>query len=207
MSDQQSRSSEKTEPTAPKWSSPKSMGYHQLGPLPTSKEYDGIMVVVDRFSKMARYIPVTVNITSKRIARTLWERVFKDTTIPRKVISDRGPQFVSNFMRELCNQLGIERNPSTRPIIPKLTVRQREPTRKWNNTFSCMSATDKTTGPSGYRWPNSPTTTGNIRTLGDLHSSWISEGTQTSMGMEKHRLKRCHRWTNLSKGYERRGRK
>jgi len=33
-------------------------------------------------------------------------------------------------MRELCNQLGIERNPSM-AITPKLTAKQREPTKKW----------------------------------------------------------------------------
>ena len=71
------------------------------------------MVVVDRFPKMTCYIPVTMNITSKGVAKNLWEQVFKDTGLLRKVISDRGPQFVSNFMKELCNQLGIERNPST----------------------------------------------------------------------------------------------
>ena len=43
----------------------------------------------------------------------LWKRVFKDVGLPRKVISDRGPQFVSNFMKELCLRLEIERNPST----------------------------------------------------------------------------------------------
>jgi len=42
-----------------------------------------------------------------------WDRVFKDIEIPQKVISDRGPQFVSRFMKELCSQLGVERNPST----------------------------------------------------------------------------------------------
>ena len=42
-----------------------------------------------------------------------WDRVFKDVGISQKVISDRGPQFVSRFMKELCYQLGVERNPST----------------------------------------------------------------------------------------------
>ena len=76
-------------------------------------EDDRVLVVVDRFSKMACYIPITMNITSKGVAKSLWERVFKDTRLPRKVISDRGSQFISNFMKELCNQLGIKRNPST----------------------------------------------------------------------------------------------
>jgi len=52
-----------------------------------------------------------MNITLKGVAKSLWERIFKNTGVPRKVISNYGPQFVSNFMKELCNQLGIERNP------------------------------------------------------------------------------------------------
>ena len=86
-----------------------------VGPLPTSSGYNGILVTVNQFSKMARYIPINMEISSRRVAQKLWERVFKvkDVGLPKKVISDRGPQFVSNFMKELCLQLGIERNPST----------------------------------------------------------------------------------------------
>jgi len=84
-----------------------------VGPLPISSGYNGIMVAVDRFSKMARYIPINMEISSRGVAQKLWERVFKDVGLPWKVISDRGPQFVSNFMKELCLRLGIERNPST----------------------------------------------------------------------------------------------
>ena len=39
--------------------------------------------------------------------------MFKDVGIPKKILSDRGPQFVLNFMKELCLCLGIEWNPST----------------------------------------------------------------------------------------------
>jgi len=70
-------------------------------------------VIVDRFSKMARYIPINMNITAQGVAKISWDRVFKDMGIPQKVISDRGPQFVLRFMKELCSRLGIERNPST----------------------------------------------------------------------------------------------
>jgi len=62
---------------------------------------------------MARYIPINMNITAQGVAKISWDRVFKDMGIPKKVISDRGPQFVLRFMKELCSQLGIERNPST----------------------------------------------------------------------------------------------
>ena len=72
------------------------------------------MVEVDRFSKNSTlYSNNNENITSKGVAKNLWKLVFKDTGLPQKVISDRGCQFVSKFMKELCNQLGIERNSST----------------------------------------------------------------------------------------------
>jgi len=61
---------------------------------------------------MAQYISINIEISSRGVAQKLWERVFKDVGLPKKVISDRDPQFVSNFMKKLCLQLGIEQNPS-----------------------------------------------------------------------------------------------
>jgi len=84
-----------------------------VGPLPELSGHDGILVIVDRFSKMAHYVPISMNITVQGVAKISGDRVFKDVGLPRKVISDRGPQFVSRFMKELCSQLGVERNPST----------------------------------------------------------------------------------------------
>ena len=59
-----------------------------IGPLPESVRYDGILVIVDCFSKMARYIPINMNITAQGVAKTSWNRVFKDIGIPQKVISN-----------------------------------------------------------------------------------------------------------------------
>jgi len=74
-----------------------------IGPLPESAGYDRILVIVDRFSKMAHYAPINMNITTQGVAKVSWDQVFKDVGIPQKVISDRGPQFVSRFMKELCS--------------------------------------------------------------------------------------------------------
>ena len=62
-----------------------------IGPLPESSGYDRILVIVDRFSKMACYIPIDMNITAQGVAKVSWDWVFKDVGIPQKVISDRGP--------------------------------------------------------------------------------------------------------------------
>ena len=83
-----------------------------MGPLPESSEHDGILVIVDHFSKMAHYIPISMNIMAQGVAKISWDRVFKDIGLPQKVISDRGPQFMFRFIKELCSRLGVERNPS-----------------------------------------------------------------------------------------------
>ena len=47
------------------------------------------------------------------MAKIYWDNVFKLHGIPQKVISDWGPQFESQFMKDLYQLLGIEGNPST----------------------------------------------------------------------------------------------
>jgi hypothetical protein len=59
-----------------------------IGPLPVSQGFDGILVVIDRFTKMARYLPINMKITSSGVASNLWKNVFKDVGILEKIISD-----------------------------------------------------------------------------------------------------------------------
>jgi hypothetical protein len=84
-----------------------------IGPLPKSDNYDSILVIVDRFSKMIHLIPTTTSLSSTKLAEIYKKEVWRQHGIPRRIISDRGPQFASKFMKELCNALGIEWNLST----------------------------------------------------------------------------------------------
>jgi hypothetical protein len=81
--------------------------------LPDSHGYNSIMVVVDRLSKLIHVAPTTDKVTSEGIARLFRDHVWKLHGLPEQVISDRGPQFVSTFMRELNKLLGIRTTPST----------------------------------------------------------------------------------------------
>ena len=81
--------------------------------LPESKGFDTILVVVDWFMKKSFSLPTNSTITSKGIATLYQDRVFSEHGIPKKVISDRGPQFISKFMKELYETMGIKGNPST----------------------------------------------------------------------------------------------
>jgi hypothetical protein len=81
--------------------------------LPECQGFNAIMVTVDRFSKMLHAIPTTDTVTSEGIARLFRDYVWKLHGLPEQVISDRGPQFISGFMRELDSILGIKIAAST----------------------------------------------------------------------------------------------
>ena len=66
--------------------------------LPQSHGYDSILVAMDCLSKRAHFITTTSDITSLGVARLFRDGVWKLHRLPEEVISDRGPQFVSNFM-------------------------------------------------------------------------------------------------------------
>ena len=84
-----------------------------IGPLPLSNGFDAILVIVDRLTKMVLAIPTNTTLTAFGTAQIFRDRVWSKFGIPLKVISDRGPQFVSNFITELYKMLHIEGNPST----------------------------------------------------------------------------------------------
>ena len=49
------------------------------------------------------------NVSSERIAKIYRDDIWKLYRIPRKILSDRGPQFTSKFMEEFTKALGIKR--------------------------------------------------------------------------------------------------
>ena len=65
------------------------------------------MVVVDRFTKMAHFIPCETGITAERTAELYIDRVFRHHGIPESIISDRGVQFSSDFWRSLWERLKV----------------------------------------------------------------------------------------------------
>ena len=59
--------------------------------------YDSILVVMDQFTKMARYIPVNATIGAAELAEVFVNTIFKDYRTPTGITSDWGPQFTSSF--------------------------------------------------------------------------------------------------------------
>jgi len=81
--------------------------------LPLAQGYDLILVVVDRLTKMAHFIPTTEKTTAGELARLFRDNVWKLHGLPESIILDRGPQFAAGVMRELNAMLGIDSKLST----------------------------------------------------------------------------------------------
>jgi len=79
--------------------------------LPPSQGYDSILTVTDHdCTKAALFIPCNKTITSKGVAKLYLQHIYSHYGIPKKLITDRGLQFISIFMRNLCQVLGIKQN-------------------------------------------------------------------------------------------------
>ena len=76
--------------------------------LPVSKDYDLILVVCDRFSKMSYFVATTEKTTAEGLARLFRDNVWKLHGLPESVILDRGLQFATGLTKELNKMLGIE---------------------------------------------------------------------------------------------------
>jgi transposase InsO family protein len=76
--------------------------------LPLSQGYDAVLVIVDRLTKMRHLIPCKATCNSEETARLYLHHVWKLHGLPSTIISDRGPQFVSQFWKYLNRQLRIK---------------------------------------------------------------------------------------------------
>jgi transposase InsO family protein len=76
--------------------------------LPDSAGHNAIMVVVDSVTKRAHFVPTFTTVSAAGTARLFIQQVWKHHGLPRKVVSDRGPQFVAEFTQELYRMLGIK---------------------------------------------------------------------------------------------------
>jgi Integrase zinc binding domain/RNase H-like domain found in reverse transcriptase/Integrase core domain len=81
--------------------------------MPKSEGYDNVLVVVDRFSKEAAFIPCTKEETALSTAELFRDHVWCQHGLPSTVVSDRGSVFASQFLGELYKILGIKRQMST----------------------------------------------------------------------------------------------
>jgi len=73
-----------------------------------AQEYNSILVVVDRLTKIVHFIPTTEKTSVEGLARLFRDNMWKLYRLPESIISDRGPQFIAGIMQELNRMLEIK---------------------------------------------------------------------------------------------------
>ena len=69
--------------------------------LPKSRRKDTILVVVDRLSKYAHFLPLSHPFTTITVAQLYFYNIFKLHGVPKTIVSDRDRVFLSHFWQEL----------------------------------------------------------------------------------------------------------
>ena len=80
-----------------------------IGSLPKSNKMDAIVVIVDQFTKIIWLKATTMNISLEGIAKIYKDDIWKLHRVPRKILSNRRPQFILKFMEEFTKALGIKK--------------------------------------------------------------------------------------------------
>jgi len=81
--------------------------------LPKSKGYSVILVVVDRLTKFAHFLPVKHPYIAATIAQLFLDNIVKLYGLPKSIVSDRDTIFVSHFWRQLFKLYKVDLSLST----------------------------------------------------------------------------------------------
>ena len=87
----------------------KSYNSSTRGIPPTTKNgYDCIVAFTDRLTKRAYISPCHKSSSARDLATIFMQTVFRQQGMPRVILSDNGPQFVSEFWKQIFTLLGAD---------------------------------------------------------------------------------------------------
>jgi hypothetical protein len=74
----------------------------------TAKGFESIWVIIDWLTKTTHFLPVKVKYSVVTYTEHYIARILSSHGVPKMIVSDRGPQFVSKFWEELHKSLGTK---------------------------------------------------------------------------------------------------
>jgi len=103
-----------------------------------SGPYMGILVIVDRLTKMAIYLPCRKDIDSPELARMFFQHVLCKRGVPDNIVTNCRKEFTSRFWNQVCSHLGINQRLSTafHPQTDGQTERQNQTMEQYLQAFS-----------------------------------------------------------------------
>ena len=72
----------------------------------TAAGYDAVFTVVDRFSKLVKFTHCTSTIGAAELAQLFMDQIVCQWGVPKKILSDHDPYFLSTFWTTLMSLLG-----------------------------------------------------------------------------------------------------
>lgn len=79
----------------------------------TKRGYDAIIVIVDKLTKMAHFIPTTTTVSATQVATLFMNEIVRYHGLPSSIVSDRDARFTSSFWKSLWKLCGTKLNMST----------------------------------------------------------------------------------------------
>ncbi|KAE9357914.1 hypothetical protein PF008_g2907 [Phytophthora fragariae] len=107
----------------------------------------GVLIFVDRFTKMVHLIPVSDTVTAVETAAHFIDCVFRNHGLSESIVSDRDPRFTSVFWSSLFQLLGTKLSMST-AAHPETNGRRSESTGSSKTCFEATRRRSRVEAPS-----------------------------------------------------------